>query len=306
MGFPDALDKRRRLLLRGMAAASLLTSPLVAGSSPTVVKRIPVSGEILPAIGLGTWQSFDVSGDEDLSAAKETLRQFIGLGGSVVDSSPMYGKSEAVIGQLAAQLGLNGKLFLATKVWISGREAGIRQMETSFRLMGTERMDLMQIHNLLDAATHAKTLRAWKEAQRIRYWGITHYHSGAYPEVERFMKTEKPDFLQINYSLAEPESGERLLPMARDMGIAVIANRPFAHGELFDRVKGKSLPPWAADIDVTSWAQFFLKWILADPAVTCVIPATRNPKYLVDNMAAGRGRLPDQTARAKMTALPGR
>lgn len=266
-------------------------------------RRIPATGENLPVIGLGTWLSFDISENEDLAVAKETLRLFAGQGGTVVDSSPMYGKSEAVVGQLASQLGLAGKLFLATKVWTSGREAGIRQMEESFRRMGTGRMDLMQIHNLVDAATHVKTLRDWKAAGRIRYFGVTHYHSVAYGDIERFMKAEKPDFLQINYSLAEPESGQRLLPLARDLGIAVIANRPFAEGELFDRVKGKAIPAWAADFDAASWAQFFLKWILADPAVTCTVPGTRNPKYLQDNMAAGRGRLPNQAARLRMTEL---
>jgi len=294
---------RRRKFLRSLAAAALLPVAAMAGGSPLIVRRVPATGEILPPIGLGTWQSFDVSGQEDLAAAKETLRLFAGQGGSVVDSSPMYGKSEAVIGRLAAATGLTGKLFLATKVWTEGREAGIRQMEESFKRMGTRRMDLMQIHNLVDAATHAKTLREWKEAARIRYWGITHYHSGAYADIERLIKAEKPDFLQINYSLAEPQSAARLLPLARDLGLAVIANRPFAEGELFARVKGKTLPAWAADFDAASWAQFFLKWILAEPAVTCAIPGTRNPKYLMDNMAAGRGRLPDEPTRARMVAL---
>jgi len=161
----------------------------------------------------------------------------------------------------------------------------------------------MQIHNLVDAATHVKTLREWKEAGRIRYFGVSHYHAGAYGDIERFIKAEKPDFLQINYSLAEPESGARLLPLARDLGVAVIANRPFAEGALFNRVKGKTLPAWAADFDAASWAQLFLKWLLADPAVTCTVPGTRNPKYLLDNMAAGRGRLPDPAARARIEAL---
>jgi len=303
MGKLDAAGGRRRILLKGLAAAAMLPSTGMAGDSPSITRRIPASGEIVPAIGLGTWQSFDVSSGAEFAAAKETLRQFAGLGGTVVDSSPMYGKSEFAVGQLASQLGLVGKLFLATKVWTTGRAAGIHQMDESFSLMGTQRMDLMQIHNLLDATTHMKTLRGWKEAGRIRYWGITHYHSGAYAEIERFMKAERPDFLQINSSLAEPESGERLLPLARDLGIAVIANRPFAEGALFAQVKGKTLPPWAADFDAASWAQFFLKWILADGAVTCAIPGTRNPKYLADNMAAGRGRLPDQSARTRMTGL---
>jgi len=293
----------RRNLLKGLAAAALLPAKIMAAGLPMISRPIPVTGETLPVIGVGTWQSFDISAEADLANARETLRLLAEQGGSVVDSSPMYGQSEAVVGQLAAQLGLVAKLFLATKVWSQGREAGIRQMEASFRLMGTRRMDLMQIHNLVDAATHVRTLREWQAAQRIRYWGISHYHASAYGDVERFMKAEKPDFLQINYSLGEAESGVRLLPLARDLGIAVIVNRPFASGELFNRVKGRALPVWAADFAVASWAQFFLKWILADPAVTCVVPGTRNPKYLQDNMAAGRGRLPDAAVRVRMAAL---
>jgi diketogulonate reductase-like aldo/keto reductase len=204
---------------------------------------------------------------------------------------------------LATELGLGGRLFLATKVWTEGREAGMRQMEESMRRMGTQRIDLMQIHNLVDAATHAKTLRAWKEAGRIRYWGVSHYLASAYAEVERVLRTEHPDFVQINYSLAEPEAGERLLPLARDSGIAVLVNRPFAEGALFARVRGQPLPSWAGEFGAASWAQFFLKWILADPAVTCALPATREPKHLLDNMGAGFGPLPDAATRAKMLAL---
>jgi aryl-alcohol dehydrogenase-like predicted oxidoreductase len=297
------VDAGRRSLLKALAAATLLPAAAGAAPAPLLGRRIPASGETLPAIGLGTWRTFDVAEAADLVDAQETLKLFAAQGGTLVDSSPMYGRSEAVVGQLAGNLGLAGKLFLATKVWTTGREAGIRQMEESMRRMGTSRMDLMQIHNLADAATHAKTLRAWKDAGRIRYWGISHYHAGAYAEVDRFLQAEKPDFLQINYSLAEPESGRHLLPLARDAGIAVIANRPFAEGALFERVRGRELPPWAAEFEAASWAQFFLKWILADPAVTCSVPATRNPRYVLDNMAAGRGRLPDAATRQKMLAL---
>ncbi len=300
-------DEARRTLLKGLAAAALLPARTMAEPSARISRTIPGTGETLPVIGLGTWLSFDlgfdVAGREDLAAAKETLRLFAGQGGTVVDSSPMYGQSEAVVGYLAGQLGLAGKLFLATKVWTRGRDAGMRQMEASFRRMATGRMDLMQIHNLVDAATQVKTLRDWKASGRIRYFGVSHYHSAAYGDLARFMKAERPDFLQINYSLAEPEAGERLLPLARDLGIAVIVNRPFAEGALFSRVKGRTLPGWAADFDAASWAQLFLKWILADPAVTCTVPGTRNPKHLQDNMAAGGGRLPDQAARARMLAL---
>ncbi len=299
----DEPDSGRRILLKALAAVPLLNSDAMAASQPILTRRIPATGEALPAIGLGTWQSFDISAQDDLASARQSLKLLVEQGASMVDSSPMYGRSEAVLGQLASELGLEGKLFLATKVWTNGRDAGIRQMEASFRLMVTRRMDLMQIHNLVDAATHVKTLRAWKEEGRIRYFGVTHYHSGAYGEIERFMKAEKPDFLQINYSLAEPQSGLRLLPLARELGIAVIVNRPFAEGELFSRVRGKKLPEWASEFDAASWAQFFLKWILANPAVTCAVPGTRNPKHLQDNMAAGRGRLPDQAALERMSAL---
>ena len=303
MGGMTAVDLARRTLLKGLVAAALLPATALAGQQSPILRRIPGSGETLPAIGLGTWRTFDVAESADLAAARETLKLFSEQGGRVVDSSPMYGRAEAVVGRLAADLGLGGKIFLATKVWTEGREAGIRQMEESMRRMGSPRIDLMQIHNLVDAATHARTLREWKEAGRIRYWGITHYLAGAYAEVERFLVAEKPDFLQINYSLAEPESGERLLPLARDAGIAVFTNRPFAEGALFDRVKGRALPPWAAEFGAASWAQFFLKWILADAAVTCALPATRNPGHLLDNMAAGRGRLPDAAMRGRMLAL---
>jgi diketogulonate reductase-like aldo/keto reductase len=298
----SSLDTVRRTLLKALATATLFPSMTMAAESPMILRRIPSSGEFLPALGLGTWQSFDVSSADDLAAAVETLRLLLEQGGTVVDSSPMYGRSEAVVGALAARLGITRKLFLATKVWTNGRDAGTLQMEDSLRKMKTDRMDLMQIHNMTDAATHVKTLRAWKEANRIRYWGVTHYHAGAYADITRFIRSEQPDFLQINYSMAEPESGNHLIPLARDLGIAVIVNRPFADGGLFNRVQGRSVPEWATEFDAVTWAQFFLKWILADTAVTCAIPGTRNPKYLLDNMAAGKGRLPDIKTRARMSA----
>ena len=230
----------------------------------------------------------------------EVLRRFAAHGGRVVDSSPMYGQAERVVGDLTAEQGLREKLFLATKVWISGRDAGIQQMENSFRLMRAGRMDLMQVHNLLDVATHAKTLREWKSAGRIRYLGITHYHAGAHADLERLLKTREWDFAQFNYSLAEPEAETRLLPACAELGVAVIVNRPFAEGALFRRVKGKELPPWAAEIGCASWAQFFLKWILSHPAVTCAIPGTSKSTHLEDNLQAGVGRLPDPATRRRM------
>jgi len=268
----------------------------------TVVKRpIPRTSELLPAVGLGTYQSFDAANSAgERESLKEVLRLFVQNGGALVDSSPMYGTSESVVGDLAAGLGITGRLFMATKVWISGREAGIRQMEESMRRMKVARMDLMQIHNLLDWRTHLKTLQEWKASGRIRYTGITHYHSGAYGDLERLMKTREFDFVQFNYSMAEREAEERILPLAQETGTAVIVNRPFAQASLFSRVRGKELPAWAAAFDCKSWGQFFLKYILSHPAVTCVIPATSKPHHLIDNMMAGIGRLPDAAMRERM------
>jgi diketogulonate reductase-like aldo/keto reductase len=267
-----------------------------------MTKRIPASGEELPAIGIGTWQTFDVRADAGARAPlREVLRTFSEAGGRVVDSSPMYGAAESVVGELSAELALREKLFMATKVWTRGREEGIRQMENSFRRMRVERMDLMQIHNLVDVEAHTRTLQDWKAKKRIRYMGITHYTASAYAEVERWLKTGQYDFLQINYSLGERDAELRLLPLAQEKNVAVIANRPFAEGALFSRVKGKPLPPWAAELGIESWAQYFLKWIVSHPATTCAIPGTGRPEHIRDNVAAGFGALPDAAARKRMT-----
>jgi len=279
------MDSRRRALL----AASL---GLYAGNI------LPRNGVTLPKIGLGTWQTFDVGGD---AAARAPLREVLKmLNGNVVDSSPMYGTSETVAGDLIAELGLRPKLFVATKVYTSGREQGIRQMEESFRRMRVERMDLMQVHNLADVETHTRTLKEMKEKKRIRYMGITHYTASAYREIERLLKTRQYDFLQINYSLGEREAEKTLLPLARDLKVAVIANRPFQEGALFSHVKGKPLPAWAAELGIRSWAQYFLKWIVSHPALTCAIPATARAEHIRDNVAAGFGALPDPGMRKKM------
>lgn len=252
-------------------------------------------------VGLGTWQTFDVGANApERAELKEVVRTLAEYPKSVVDSSPMYGQAERVVGDLTSELGVRDKLFFATKVWTSGRDSGIRQMEQSFRLMRTKVMDLMQIHNLLDVETHTKTLRDWKAAGRVRYIGITHYHSGAYRDLERLVKSKQYDFVQFNFSMDERDAEDHLLPACADSGTAVIVNRPFAQASLLSRVRGKSLPPWAADIDCTSWAQFFLKWILGHPAVTCVIPGTRRKSHLDDNLKAGIGRLPDAAMRRKM------
>jgi diketogulonate reductase-like aldo/keto reductase len=252
----------------------------------------------LPRIGLGTWQTFDVGSD---GAARAPLREVLKLlDGNVVDSSPMYGSSETVAGDLIAELGLRKKLFVATKVWTSGRAEGIRQMETSFKRLRVEVMDLMQIHNLVDVATHTKTLLDLKNQKRIKYTGITHYTASAYADVERWLKAEPYDFLQINYSLAEREAENRILNLAKDKGVRVIINRPFAEGSLFRRSKGKPLPPWAGELGIESWAQYFLKWIVSHPAVTCAIPGTARPDHMRDNLAAGQGPMPSAAQRKQM------
>jgi aryl-alcohol dehydrogenase-like predicted oxidoreductase len=266
-----------------------------------LTRPIPRSGEALPVVGLGTWQTFDVGANApERAELKEVLRELVARGGKVVDSSPMYGEAERVVGDLSAEAGLRDQLFLATKVWTRGRDAGIQEMEQSFRLMRVKRMDLMQIHNLLDVDTHTKTLRDWKTAGRVRYIGITHYHSGGYRDLERLVKTKQYDFVQFNFSMAEREAENTLLPVCADSGTAVIINRPFAGADLFSRIKGKPLPAWAADFDCTTWGQFLLKWILGHPGVTCVIPGTRRRSHLEDNVQAGMGRLPDAGTRRRM------
>jgi diketogulonate reductase-like aldo/keto reductase len=263
----------------------------------------PPGGESLPRVGLGTWQTFDVAEAAARGPIRDVLRRFVELGGRVVDSSPMYGAAEAAVGDLATELGVRDTLFVATKVWTTGRAAGMAQMERSLRLLRGKRLDLMQVHNLVDWPTHLRTLREWKAAGRIRYLGVTHYSVLGHDELERIMRAEPLDFVQLNYSLAEREAERRLLPLARDKGIAVLVNRPFAEGALFSRVRGRSVPAWAAEFDCASWAQLFLKWILGHPAATFVIPATSRLPHLEDNMQAGAGRLPDAATRDRMAAL---
>src|SRR5947207_4033503 len=273
-------------------------SNLAAGLA-LYANRIFAQGTVkLPKIGLGTWHTFDAGND---SAARAPLREVLKLlDGNVVDSSPMYGSSESVAGELIAELGMRDRLFIATKVWTSGREDGIAQMETSFKRLRVKVMDLMQVHNLVDVATHTKTLLDWKQQGRVRAIGITHYTASAYGEVERTLQAAPYDFLQINYSLAERDAEKRLLPFAAERKVNVIINRPLAEGALFRRAKGNSLPPWAAELGIASWAQFFLKWIASHPAVTCAIPGTGKPEHVLDNLAAGRGRLLDEAQRRSM------
>lgn len=295
----------RRTILKCLGGMVLAARHAIAAMPPDgrrmTTRKIPRTAEDLPVVGVGTWQTFDVGARApERAELREVLQRLTQNGGSVIDSSPMYGQAERVVGDLVSDLGTRDRYFLATKVWTSGREAGIRQMEQSLRLMRTDRMDLMQVHNLLDVQTHLETMREWQAAGRIRYLGVTHYHAGAYRELERLVRTKQFDFAQFNVSMAEREAEERLLPACADSGVAVIANRPFAEASLFGRVKGKPLPVWATEIDCTSWAQFFLKWILGHPEVTCVIPGTRRVEHLNDNVLAGSGRLPDAAMRKRM------
>ena len=301
------MTRREAAKVIGGTAASLV-SPVRAkakGDSSTLLTRIiPSSGERLPVIGLGTWQAFDVDLTADTRRQlEEVLSRFVELGGRVIDSSPMYGRAEQVIGELTSSLGIRQKLFLATKVWTRGKQSGIESMERSLALFRTNRIDLMQVHNLVDVNTQLATLREWKQQGRIRYTGITHYESGALNDIEKLIRSEKFDFLQINYSLMEPDAEERVLPLARERGVAIIANRPFGAGNLFNKVRSKPLPEWASEFDCRSWAQFFLKWIVANPAIACAIPATDKPRHLEDNVQGGIGRLPDEKMRRRMVEL---
>ncbi|MFZ9151384.1 MAG: aldo/keto reductase [Burkholderiales bacterium] len=299
----DPSFKRRLLLQAGAAALLVPVTETRAAPAGLITRAIPRSGERLPAIGLGTYQVFDLPQSQLAGTELQAvLKRFVELGGAVVDSSPMYGHAEATTGILSSALNARKSLFFATKVWTSGREAGIRQMEDSFRLMQTKTIDLMQVHNLLDLKVHLPVLRDWKKAGRIRYLGITHYHAGAHAEVEKLVKTGDFDFVQINYSMDEPEAEARLLPACADSGTATLINRPFSQAGLFGKVRGKPLPPWCADIDCSSWAQFFLKWIISHPEVTCAIPGTGRVAHIEDNMAACTGRLPGAALRKKMTA----
>jgi aryl-alcohol dehydrogenase-like predicted oxidoreductase len=245
-------------------------------------------------IGCGTWVGFGHAlGSAQYQRLPGVLRALFDAGGTVLDSSPIYGRAEQTTGELLAASKDRAKAFLATKVWTRGREAGIAQMKESFRHLKAERMDLMQVHNLLDWRTHLATLRDWKARGRIRYIGITHYTASAFAEVEAVLRAEKLDFLQINYSIDDREAEKRLLPLAAERGVAVIVNQPFGGGGLLRGLRNKPLPGWAADIGCTSWAQVLLKFTLSHPAVTCVIPGTSQPEHMADNAGAGAGLIPD-------------
>ena len=296
---------RRRELLRALAGAAALPA-WGAGSAmaePAMITRpIPSSGEAMPVIGLGTWPVFDVGASEEARRPlREVVQRLVDGGGRMIDTSPMYGKSEGVVGDIVAELGYRDKTFLATKVWISGRDQGIAQMARSASLLKSPVIDLMQIHNLVDWRTQLATMRDMKAKGQLRYIGITHYTTGALPELARILDSEDGiDFVQCGYSLATREPETRLLPVCATRGIAVIVNQPFEQGDLFRQVRGKPLPDWAADFDCASWAQLFLKYLLGDPAVTVLIPATNKPAHMEDNLRAGFGRLPDARQREQI------
>ena len=264
-------------------------------------REIPASGEQLPVVGLGTWQTFDVGENEsEREPLREVLKNLLEKGGKVVDSSPMYGRSEKVVGDLSAELNINSKLFIATKVWTTGKENGIEQMNESFRLLKRSRIDLMQIHNLTDWQTQLASLYKWKEEGKIRYIGLTHYSDSAHERIGDIIRKEEIDFIQVNYNLLDTHAEDSLFPLAIEKKVAVLINRPFGEGVLFRRVKGKLLPEWAKEYDCNSWAQFFLKFILSHPAVTCVIPGTSKPHHMIDNLGAGLGRFPEKNHRRQM------
>jgi len=298
------VSRREALNIIGLltSAAFLNPSGLLAYNQQTMLQRqIPSTKEKLPVVGLGSWLQFDVGKTEkERGGLTQVLEQMNSLGGKLIDSSPMYGRAEEVIGDLTTGSGLAGDFFYATKVWTTGRQAGIEQMNESFKKMQRKKMDLMQIHNLQDWQTHIRTLKDWKEKGKIRYIGITHYTACAHDELERIVKSGAVDFVQFNYSIDVRNAEKSLLNAAQDHGVAVIINEPFHSGNLFKVVRGKELPLWAGDYEIGSWAQFFLKYILANPAVTCVIPGTSDEKHLADNMSAGYGKLPDQAGLVKM------
>jgi diketogulonate reductase-like aldo/keto reductase len=306
----NTISRRQAAKLIGTTVAGALlpigTSRIYAAgeSSRRIMRSIPSTGEKLPVIGLGSALTFDVrSRSPEAKTVGEVLVLFVKHGGKLIDTSPAYGYAESLIGELAYDSHLRDSLFLATKVWTRSQPEGIAQMERSLQRFRTRTIDLMQVHNLADVDREMTSLREWKAKGRIRYTGITYSEDRGHGEVERVIRLQKPDFVQINYSLVDRAAAQRILPLAQELGMGVIINRPFGGGGIFQVISAKPLPKWAAEFDCHSWAQFLLKWIVAHPAVTCVIPATNSPQHLEDNMAAGVGRLPDAKTRARMASL---
>lgn len=278
---------------------ALAAAPARVWAAEPMLRAIPRTGEKLPALGLGTWQVLDVAASgTEYDAATAAVRSFLGSGGTVIDSSPMYGRAEERVGDILATLRPATRPFLATKIWTTGRAAGKAQLADSHRLMRAQTLDLVQVHNLQDLDTQLTTLREAREAGTVRYIGVTHYVASAHAELERVIRRERPDFLQINYSLAEPEAGDLLLPVARELGVAVLVNRPLTKGSMIDLAAGHALPAVAAELGCRSAAQLFIKWVLADPAVTVVLTGTRNPRHAAENLAAATGAVPTVTQRS--------
>jgi aryl-alcohol dehydrogenase-like predicted oxidoreductase len=300
---------RRDVLIGGLTMAAAAAAAGNAGAAgatgPLITRKIPSSGEAIPVIGLGTSGPFEVGNSQSERAPlREVLDAFFAAGARLVDTSPMYSTAEGVLGDLMTPA-MHERVFLATKVWTRGEREGAAQMKKSAELMKHPKLDLVQVHNLLDLDTQLKTLRAWKAEGRVRYIGITHYTVGSHADLAKVIEREKLDFVQLNYSAMTRNAEERLLPLAADKGVAVLVNRPFEDGAMFESVRGKAVPPWAAELDASSWGQVFLKYVLAHPAVTAVIPATGKIKHLEDNLAAGRGRLPDAKQRAQIVQALG-
>ncbi len=295
---------RRDFLKFSTASALGALVPISVNAADTRLNQrvIPSSGEHIPVIGLGTARTFDVDPNDETTMAplRQVLSHFFEGGGRLVDSSPMYGQAETVVGRLAADLGIAETLFMVTKVWTEGREAGIEQMLRSQKRMGGGPLELIQVHNLVDTETHLDTLKAWKQEGRIRYLGVTHYRSSEHDRLARWCEREPLDFIQFNYNIQDRNAERRLLPAAMDNGVATLINVPFQRGRLFAPVRGKTLPTWTDELDIKSWAQFFLKFIVSHPAVTCAIPATRKPAHSADNIGAAHGLLPDGQQRQRM------
>lgn len=305
----DGISRRKFLKRTAIVTltAGLTPLPTAVGklmaqdTQPMKTRPIPSSGESIPVVGVGTWQQFDVSPDPAyLEPLQQVLKNLFQTGGSLIDTSPMYGNAETVLGNLFASMGNRDRAFLATKVWTSGKQSGIDQMKRSMDKMNASKVDLMQIHNLVDWKTHLTTLKEWKSRGTLRYTGITHYTESAFDDLETIMKSREIDFVQLPYSIGFRAAENRLLPLAQDQGIAVIVNRPFEAGSLFRGIQNQPLPPWKNEIDCSSWAQFFLKYILGHPAVTCVIPGTSDPQHMLENARAGTGNIPGEKLRNRM------
>ena len=306
---PDsAMTRSEFLRLAGRSGLACLAAGLLApagralaADAPVLRRPIPSSGELLPVIGVGTAVVYEIeTSDARFPALIDTVRTFLSNGGTLIDTSPTYGRAEKNLGEIFRRTGQRDRAFLATKISTTGEQAGIASLQNSQRDLGTEKIDLLQVHNIRDTAVHLRTIRRLRDEGKVRYVGITTSFDSSYEEYERIMRREKLDFVQIDYALDNRNAEDRILPLARELGMAVLINLPFGRGRLFGKARGRPLPPWAAEIDCASWAQFFLKFVLAHPAVTVVIPGTDRPEFALDNLNAARGRIPDAAMRQRI------